>query len=110
MLILAKSALALMVSFLITAIFGAILLPFLKKIKAKQTISIFLSNIHKKKQGIPTMGGLIFIIPTIVSTVILLLLNKIQFSSNLFLIMFIFLSYGLLGFLDDFLKIKRKNK
>ena len=109
MLILAKSALALMVSFLITAIFGAILLPFLKKIKAKQTISIFLSNIHKKKQGIPTMGGLIFIIPTIVSTVILLLLNKIQFSSNLFLIMFIFLSYGLLGFLDDFLKIKRKN-
>ena len=46
MLILAKSALALMVSFLITAIFGAILLPFLKKIKAKQTISIFLSNIH----------------------------------------------------------------
>ena len=85
MLILAKSALALMVSFLITAIFGAILLPFLKKIKAKQTISIFLSNIHKKKQGIPTMGGLIFIIPTIVSTVILLLLNKIQFSNNVYI-------------------------
>lgn len=109
MLILAKSALALMVAFIITVVFGIILLPLLKKMKAKQTISVFLSNIHKKKQGIPTMGGLIFIIPTIISTIILLLLNKIEFSSNLFLILFIFISYGLLGFIDDMIKIKRKN-
>ena len=109
MLILAKSALALMVAFIITVVFGIILLPLLKKMKAKQTISVFLSNIHKKKQVIPTMGGLIFIIPTIISTIILLLLNKIEFSSNLFLILFIFISYGLLGFIDDMIKIKRKN-
>ncbi len=109
MLILAKSALALMVSFIITVVFGIILLPLLKKLKARQTVSIFLSNIHKKKQGVPTMGGLIFIIPTIISTIILLLLNKIEFSSNLFLILFIFLSYALLGFIDDMIKIKRQN-
>lgn len=109
MLILAKSALALMVSFIITVVFGLILIPVLRKIKARQTISVFLTNIHKNKQGIPTMGGLIFIIPTIISTIILLLLNKIEFSSDLFLILFIFLAYGLLGFIDDILKIKRKN-
>lgn len=109
MLILAKSALALMVSFIITVVFGLILIPVLRKIRARQTISVFLTNIHKNKQGIPTMGGLIFIIPTIISTIILLLLNKIDFSSDLFLILFIFLAYGLLGFIDDILKIKRKN-
>ncbi|MCM1371021.1 MAG: phospho-N-acetylmuramoyl-pentapeptide-transferase [Clostridium sp.] len=109
MLLLAKSALALMVSFIITVVCGLIILPLLKKINARQTISLYLSNIHKKKQGVPTMGGLIFIIPTIVATIILLLLGKINFSSNLFLILFIFIAYALLGFIDDLLKIKRKN-
>jgi len=55
------------------------------------------------------MGGLIFIIPTILSIIILLLWNKIEFSANLFIVMFVFLSYALLGFIDDYLIIKRKN-
>ena len=55
------------------------------------------------------MGGLIFIIPTIVSIIILLLWNKIEFSANLFIVMFVFVAYALLGFIDDYLIIKRKN-
>lgn len=109
MLILAKSALALMVAFIISVVFGLIMVPFLRKIKANQKISIFLSQKHKKKDGTPTMGGLIFIIPTIVSMIILIWMNKLEWTDNLFIIMFVFLSYALLGFIDDFLIIKRHN-
>lgn len=109
MLLLAKSLLALMVSFIISVIFGLITIPLLKKLKVKQRISIFLSKLHNQKNGIPTMGGIIFIIPTIASIIILILLNKLEFSNNLFMILFVFISYALLGFTDDYLIIRRNN-
>lgn len=109
MLILAKAALALMVSFLISVVFGFLLIPILRKMKVKQKVSVFLQKKHKEKDGTPTMGGLIFIIPTIVSTIILVLMNKIEWTDNLLIIMFVFLAYALLGFVDDYLIIKRHN-
>lgn len=109
MLILAKSLLALMVSFIISVIFGLVAIPLLKKLKVKQHISVFLSKLHNQKKGVPTMGGIIFIIPTIVSVLLLVLFEKIEFSNNLFLILFVFVSYALLGFVDDYLIIKRNN-
>ena len=109
MLVLAKAMLSLMIGFILSIVFGLVLIPLLKKSKAKQSVSIFLKEKHKKKEGTPTMGGLIFIIPTVVTVLILLFTKKIEFSSNLFLILFVFLSYGLLGFIDDFLIIKRHN-
>ena len=109
MLILAKSLLALMVSFIISVVFGLIAIPLLKKLKVKQRISIFLSKLHNQKNGVPTMGGIIFIIPTIVSIIILILMGKLEFSNNLFIILFVFVGYALLGFVDDYLIIKRNN-
>ncbi len=109
MLILAKAMLALMIGFITSVIFGLILIPILKKIKVRQKVSLYLEKKHKSKDGTPTMGGLIFIIPTIITVVILLLMNKIEFSENLFIILFVFLSYALLGFLDDYLSLKRHN-
>ena len=109
MLILAKSALALMVSFIISVVFGFVLIPVLKKINVKQKVSIFLKEKHKQKDGTPTMGGLIFIIPTIVSTIILILMNKLEWTNNLFIIMFVFIAYAILGFIDDYLIVKRRN-
>ena len=109
MLVLAKSTLAMMLGFVIAIILGFILIPLLKKLKIKQEINKFLDKNHQKKKGTPTMGGLIFILSTIFTIIILLLLNKLEFSLNLFLIMFVFLSYACIGFLDDFLIIKRKN-
>ena len=106
---LTRGVLALMIGFIISIVFGVILVPLLKKLKAKQTLSSFLFKKHKEKEGTPTMGGLIFIIPTILAIIILLLWNKIEFSANLFIVMFVFLSYALLGFIDDYLIIKRKN-
>lgn len=109
MLILAKSLLALMTSFIISVVFGLIAIPLLKKLKVKQRISIFLSKLHNQKNGVPTMGGIIFIIPTIVSIILLILTKKIEFSDNLFIILFVFVSYAILGFIDDYLIIKRNN-
>lgn len=109
MLILAKAVLAFMIGFILSIIFGYLLIPLLKKLKVKQTVSVFLRGGHKEKEGTPTMGGLIFIIPTIISVFILLLLNKLELTYNLLIVLFVFLAYGLLGFIDDFLIIKRHN-
>lgn len=109
MLILAKAVLAMMIGFVTSVIFGLILIPFLKKIKVRQKVSSYLEKTHKSKEGTPTMGGLIFIIPTILTVIILLFMNKIEFSENLFIILFVFIAYAGLGFLDDYLIIKRRN-
>ena len=109
MLILAKALLALMTSFIISVVFGLITVPLLKKLKVKQSISVFLKNLHNEKKGVPTMGGIIFIIPTIVSIILLILLNKMEYTNNLLIILFVFVGYGILGFLDDYLIIKRGN-
>ena len=108
MLILAKSVLAMMIGFISSAIFGLIMIPLLKKFNIKQKINIFLEEKHKEKQGVPTMGGLIFIIPTLLATLLLLLLGKIHYSSNLLIVLIVFVSYALLGLADDLLSIKRR--
>ena len=109
MLILAKAMLAMMIGFITAVVFGLILIPFLKKIKVRQKVSLYLEKAHKSKDGTPTMGGLIFIVPTIITVIILLLMNKIEFSENLFIILFVFIAYALLGFLDDYLSLRRRN-
>lgn len=106
---LTKAVLALMIGFVISIVFGILLLPLLRKLKVKQSLSTYLEKKHKEKEGTPTMGGLIFILPTIFTMIILILWGKVEFSTNLFITLFVFISYALLGFIDDFLIIKRKN-
>ena len=108
MLTLTKSLFALMIGFMLTTIFGLIMIPILKRIKVGQRISIYVGETHQKKAGTPTMGGLIFIIPTLVSTLILLFMGKINYSTNLLIILFVMVGYALIGFLDDFISIKKK--
>lgn len=95
------------VSILISFIFGNILIPILKRKKNNQVLSIYLSERHSSKSMTPTMGGVIFIIPPILIIILLLILGKIRFSYNLLIVMFSFFSYGLIGFIDDYLIIKR---
>lgn len=109
MLILAKSIMAMMVGFVLSVLFGLVAIPFLKKINVRQNLSTYLGKTHSKKAGTPTMGGIIFIIPTIISVFILMAFNKLEITENLAIILFVFLSYALLGFIDDYLIIKRHN-
>lgn len=106
MLTLTKSLFALMIGFIISTIFGVLLIPLLKKIKAGQRINVYV-DAHKLKAGTPTMGGFIFIIPCIITVILLLLSGKMNYSINLFIIIFVFLSYSLIGFLDDYISLKK---
>ena len=55
------------------------------------------------------MGGIIFISSTLTSIILLILLKKINISYSLIIVLFTFISYGLIGFMDDYLIIKRNN-
>ena len=109
MLILAKSVLGLMLGFVLSLVAAVILIPLLKKLHVGQSVSKLINERHLKKDGKPTIGGLIFIIPTILIMLILYLRGSIEFNSNLIILIFVFLSYGALGFIDDFLKVKYHN-
>lgn len=109
MLILTKSIMAMMISFIFAVITALIIIPLLKNMHAAQSLSIYLQRAHKSKEGTPTMGGLIFIIPTILITLIFIYLNKIKITYTLIIILFTFISYAIIGFIDDYLIIKRHN-
>lgn len=109
MLILTKSVLAVMISFIIAVCLGTVLIPMLRKLKADQRLSVYLEKEHHSKIGTPTMGGFIFIIPTLISLVLLYLFDKIEISYNFLIVIITMIGYTFIGFLDDYLIIKRNN-
>ena len=109
MLILAKSILGLMIGFFVSVILGLILIPLLRRLNFKQNISVFTSFRHAYKNGTPTIGGLIFSIPTLLTMLFLYLRGSLEITHSLLIIIFVFVSYALLGLTDDLLKIKFKN-
>ena len=109
MLILTKAAFVMMVSFILSLLLGYFIIPILRKKKLDQILNRFLEENHKKKSGTPTMGGIIFIIPTLVLMVLLLLFDKIDLNYSLIIVLFTFVSYSLIGFIDDYLIIKKHN-
>ena len=109
MLILAKAVLGIMLGFILSLITGLILIPILRRKKIGQSTSELINERHIKKEGTPTLGGLIFIIPTILSIIILCFRGSININHNLIITIFVFLAYALLGLIDDYLKIKKHN-
>ena len=109
MLLLTKAIFAIMIGFLMSAVLGLIIIPFLKRMHAGQRISIFVGESHRKKEGTPTFGALIFIIPTLLATIGLVITDKIPYTSNLGIVLLVFLGYACIGFLDDYLSIKKGN-
>ena len=109
MLLLTKAVFAIMIGFLSSVVLGLILIPVLKKMHIGQKISVFVGESHRKKEGTPTMGGLIFILPTIAATLYLILSERIPYTSNLGIVLLVFLGYACIGFLDDFLSIRKGN-
>lgn len=109
MLILAKAVLAIMLGFVFAIICGVFFIPTLKKVNFRQHVSHMVGERHLKKEGTPTMGGIIFIIPVILSLLFLYIRGSISLNHNLIIVVFVFLSYALLGFVDDFLKVRYHN-
>lgn len=100
---------SLLIGFLISIVVALVILPILKKKHCKQFLSEYLEERHKNKKNTPTMGGLIFVISTLFVTLIFLIFNKMNFSYNLFIVLFTFVGYVLIGFIDDLLIIKKGN-
>lgn len=98
--------LTLLISIIISIILGYIIIPILKRKKSTQYISREINKRHLKKEGTPTMGGIIFIISTILCLLMLYYFNIISISVNLIILLIIFLFYSIIGFIDDYLKIK----
>ena len=109
MLILTKAVLSFMIGFLVSIVLAIIIIPVLKKMKLKQSLSIYLEDRHKKKMGTPTMGGIIFVFSTIFVLFFLYFFKKITITYNFLIVVFTFLSYFLIGFIDDYLIVKKHN-
>ncbi|GAB7387664.1 phospho-N-acetylmuramoyl-pentapeptide-transferase [Bacillaceae bacterium] len=90
-------------SFLTAVLLGPLFIPLLRRLKFGQSIRKEGPQSHQKKAGTPTMGGIIILLA--LSFTVLKFGNE---STELFLLVFITLGYGLLGFLDDFIKITMK--
>ena len=101
-----RTAMAVIVSLIITTVFGSRLIRLLHKKQVGETIRDLGLEGEKKKQGTPTMGGLIIIAGILIPT---LLFAKLD---NIYVIIMIIttLWMGAIGFLDDYIKVFRKNK
>ena len=91
------------ISFGLSILFAPIIFGFSKKIHAKQTILHYVKE-HASKAGTPTMGGIIFIVPTIIVSLFLFTSDYMYAMISLTS----FFAYALLGFLDDFIKVYYK--
>ncbi len=96
--------LALLLSFLVTLILGPIAIPMLKRLKFGQTERDDGPQTHLVKSGTPTMGGLV-ILAGILAGTLTFSMAGLEFVLPSLLTTF---AFGLVGFLDDFIKVKRK--
>lgn len=106
---------AVVAAFVITALSGKFIIPFLRKLKFGQTILEDGPTWHKAKQGTPTMGGMMFILGIVVAAVVGLITMNINGSgtgslNQLYLIAGILMAtaFGALGFADDYVKVVKK--
>lgn len=97
--------LALLVSFLVTAVVGKFLIPALRALKAGQSIKEIGPTWHQSKQGTPTMGGIMFI-AGILAAVLVGGWDAMLSGDFTHLYIFLFaLVFGIIGFIDDYQKV-----
>ncbi len=95
--------LALVVAAVLTVILGYLFIPLLHRLKFGQTVREDGPSGHLKKTGTPTMGGLIFLLAALLAVLIF-----VPFSQELLVALLITLGFGLIGFIDDFIKVVMK--
>lgn len=92
-----------LIAFAVSVILGPIIIPFLRKLKMGQTERVEGVQSHLKKAGTPTMGGVIFLIATVVTC-----LFYVKDYPKIIPVLFLTLGFGIIGFLDDYLKVVLK--
>ena len=92
------------VSFIIAVVLGPRIIEFLRRVKAGQTEREEGLESHKKKAGTPTMGGVIFLIPFLVIGIFYAASHK-----EVIPVLILTFGFGVIGFLDDYIKVVRKH-
>lgn len=92
-----------LISFAVSLVLGPVVIPFLRKLKMKQTERTDGVQSHLKKAGTPTMGGIIILASIIVTS-----LFYVKDYPRIIPILFLTVAFGLIGFLDDYLKVVMK--
>ncbi len=90
-------------AFFISAAVGPIVIPFLRRIKCGQTVREEGPSTHLKKTGTPTMGGLLILF-SVAAAALFPALHMEEYSAAL-PVLFLTLGFGLIGFLDDYIKV-----
>lgn len=96
-------AIPVIVSFAISAVAGPVIIPILRRLKVGQTVRDDGPQTHLKKNGTPTMGGIIFLLG-----VVLTCLFYVKDYPKIVPILFMTVGFGIVGFLDDFIKVVLK--
>ena len=102
----------LLLSFAVTVILGIIIVPILRKLKVGQIERDDGPESHLKKQGTPTMGGIIIMLGIVIVTIAAYIYYRnvdIELAKNLLPILGLTIGFGVIGFIDDFKKLVLKN-
>lgn len=92
-----------LISFAISAALGPLIIPFLRRLKVGQTVRDEGPQSHLKKSGTPTMGGIMFLISVVITSMF-----YVKDYPKIIPILFLTLGFGLIGFLDDYIKVVLK--
>ena len=99
-----ETILAIIIAFAISAVLCPVVIPFLHKLKFGQQVRDDGPQAHLKKQGTPTMGGLIFLAAIVVTSLL-----YIRSNPRILPVLFMTVGFGVIGFLDDYIKIVKKH-
>ncbi|MBR5742101.1 MAG: phospho-N-acetylmuramoyl-pentapeptide-transferase [Firmicutes bacterium] len=102
-----KNVLVLLIAYALSALLTGLLIPWLKKLKFGQNIREDGPQAHLAKQGTPTMGGIAMLLAGTACFLGWLIATK-EWNVSALIIALGFIGFGVVGFLDDFLKIKKK--
>lgn len=91
------------IAFVVSVALGPIIIPFLRRLKVGQTVRDEGPKSHLKKSGTPTMGGIL-----ILTSVVITSLLYVKNYPKILPVLFLTLGFGLIGFLDDYIKVVLK--
>ena len=98
-----KMVIPVLIAFAVSVLLGPVIIPYLRKLKMGQTERKEGVQSHLKKAGTPTMGGIIFLLSTVVTS-----LFYVKDYPKIIPVLFLTLGFGIIGFLDDYLKVVLK--
>lgn len=99
---------AFIIGFVVSALVGAVLVPFLRKVKAGQMIKEIGPNWHMHKNGTPTMGGIMFIVAVAAACLIAGANSLANGEYGHLVCLLLAVTFGCIGFLDDYEKLRHK--